>query len=504
MRYVVLVEFAHRHADFQLAELDSVLDMHGIRRGTTDCEQMALPGSSIYHRPFCLLSFSKEHKTIGSIILDRCTLVRSVIEIWGLAKSLDECVAHVRNWIDHSQGIYERCLSPDKSWKLTVQAIGSKLSFEEQTQLRSNFSFLGFRGPVKMEHPTEEYLLLCEVELDDQANPVYPRFDCHQNPIPENQNRPPLAVYFGRALGGNRRAKGRGNVDAFSLKKRAYLGPTSMDAELSLIMTNLGQVRPHSVVLDPFVGTGSILLTCALRGAMCVGTDIDIRVLRGRSENENIWSNFAQFNLPQPEIVRSDNALYSRHFRTQVPLYDAIVCDPPYGIRAGARMSGSRRNQPRPVSEEHRHDHIAQTKVYPVSDVMADLLDMAAQTLELGCRLVYIIPSFRDFNEEEDLPRHACLELVHSCYQPLSIDLGRRLVAMKKIAEYDESKREEYMAHVWKNGPASAEKCANIREKLIEAAKAKPDYEVKAALRKQKRKDKREAKKKAKREASVD
>ena len=51
------------------------------------------------------------------------------------------------------------------------------------------------------------------------------------------------------------------------------------------------------------------------------------------------------------------------------------------------------------------------------------------------------------------------------------------------------------------NGVESAEKVANIREKLMEAAKKKPGYEVKAAIRKQKRKATRYAKQKAKREA---
>jgi tRNA (guanine10-N2)-methyltransferase len=46
------------------------------------------------------------------------------------------------------------------------------------------------------------------------------------------------------------------------------------------------------------------------------------------------------------------------------------------------------------------------------------------------------------------------------------------------------------------NGAESAEKCANIRDKFLEAAKLKPRYEEKAAIRKQKRKANQEAKKK--------
>jgi len=310
---------------------------------------------------------------------------------------------------------------------------------------------------------------------------------------------PPLGVYFGRVLGGVRKVKGRGGIDEFSLTKRSYLGPTSMDAELSLIMTNLGRVQKGSFCMDPFVGTGSILLTCALRGAFCFGSDIDIRVLRGRSENENVLSNFRQYGQIRPELVRTDNALYPRHFRAHTPMYDAIVCDPPYGIRAGARRSGSRLDEPRPVSDEHRYDHIAQTKPYPVSDVMADLLNVAARTLVIGGRLVYVIPSMTDFDESSDLPRHECLKLVHVCYQPLSTELGRRIVAMEKISEFEEWKCDEYIKHTWLNGPESAEKCANIRDRLRIAAQARPGWQEKADHRKQKRKATRDEKKRLKR-----
>jgi tRNA (guanine10-N2)-methyltransferase len=355
-----------------------------------------------------------------------------------------------------------------------------------------------------MKDPSNEFILIRETELDATGCPQYPRHGIHKELIPENDARPPLAVYFGRVLGQGRSTKGRGGIEEYSLSKRSYLGPTSMDTELSFIMTNLGQVQKSSFVMDPFVGTGSILLSCALRGAYCMGTDIDLRVLKGKSKEENVKSNFRQYGLPPPELIRSDNAIYHRHYRSHEPLYDSIICDPPYGIRAGARKTGSRREETRPVLDEHRHDHIAQTKPYAVSDVMADLLDMSARTLVMNGRLVYIIPSFKEFNVTTDLPIHDCLELVHVCYQPLSAELGRRMVTMKKIREYYPSKRTEYLSKVWVNGAESAEKCANIRDKILEAAKLKPRYEEKAAIRKQKRKANREAKKKAKRvEASA-
>ena len=138
---------------------------------------------------------------------------------------------------------------------------------------------------------------------------------------------------------------------------------------------------------------------------LCVGTDIDVRVLRGRADGANVYSNFKQYGLPPPELVRSDNARYTKHFRrtrtagdgetdgaaaaaarrdddkegggdgddddddsASHVLYDVIMCDPPYGLRAGARKSGSRRaaEDVKPVTAEQRSTHIPQTQPYPV------------------------------------------------------------------------------------------------------------------------------------------
>lgn len=170
--------------------------------------------------------------------------------------------------------------------------------------MRSKFSFLDFPGKVRMKDPDDEYLFIREVELDGQGGAVYPRHSgINRRLIPANDARPPLACYFGRVLGGKslgRNWRGSNRIERYSLKRRSYLGPTSMDAELSLIMTNLAKVREGSFAFDPFVGTGSILLTAALRGAYTFGTDIDLRVLRGRSREENVASNFRQYGLPPP------------------------------------------------------------------------------------------------------------------------------------------------------------------------------------------------------------
>lgn len=54
--------------------------------------------------------------------------------------------------------------------------------------------------------------------------------------------------------------KMRDNPD---LKKRLYLGPTSLDPSLAIIMANMAGVRRGHLAFDPFAGTASILVALA-------------------------------------------------------------------------------------------------------------------------------------------------------------------------------------------------------------------------------------------------
>ena len=85
-----------------------------------------------------------------------------------------------------------------------------------------------------MESPDYEFLLVREAHLDAQGGPLYPHQDHNQQLIPKNVARPPLGLYFGRIIGGGRLTGGRGGYEQYSLKKHTSLGPTIMDAELSL------------------------------------------------------------------------------------------------------------------------------------------------------------------------------------------------------------------------------------------------------------------------------
>ena len=48
-------------------------------------------------------------------------------------------------------------------------------------------------------------------------------------------------------------------VGRLDLKRRNYIGTTSLDAELSLVMANLARCGPSQLVFDPYCGAASRL-----------------------------------------------------------------------------------------------------------------------------------------------------------------------------------------------------------------------------------------------------
>ena len=57
---------------------------------------------------------------------------------------------------------------------------------------------------MKLECPTDEYILIREVELDGMGSPPYSRHGLSKEIIPENDSQPPMGSYFGRVLGSGR------------------------------------------------------------------------------------------------------------------------------------------------------------------------------------------------------------------------------------------------------------------------------------------------------------
>jgi len=178
---------------------------------------------------------------------------------------------------------------------------------------------------------------------------------------------------------------------------------------------------------------------------------------------------FTQYGLVVPSLLRMDFSPRGRALREPAGGYlDAIVCDPPYGVRAGARKSGSRRAVVKKVEEAHLKDHIPMTQPYSAQDVMGDLLDSSARLLRVGGRLVYLLPTIIEEYSDEQLPRHPLLEVVANSEQQLTTKMARRLITMRKVAPYDYGRVAEYAKYIAEGDCAYANIEAKIKRAKLE------------------------------------
>lgn len=111
----------------------------------------------------------------------------------------------------------------------------------------------------------------------------------------------------------------------FNLKphKRPFFYPGSMSPKLARCMINLSRVKAGDLLMDPFCGTGGILIEAGIIGTRILGTDIDEKMVKGTSKNlEHCGAK--DFHIFQADARKLD-------LEEKV---NAVVTDPPYGISA--------------------------------------------------------------------------------------------------------------------------------------------------------------------------
>ena len=460
MRFLIAFRAVHNH--FRIAELRSVLCSI---RGCEDDDLSDLDLTAAYddllgRAPPCNdpLHVKGLSKGVAGVVLygeiyafvelgdeaeaaklaSRCVLIRAILIPIGHGSDLEQCAASVTD-----ETVSTTCAplfeSPSPSYRVVVESFGRSLSVEEKLERIHAFSFIHAQFPGKVCMRNSDYQLWV---VEDAFPPAGHSVSAH--------HPPPRQVLVARLV-----ARGDAGVGAaYSLKKRTYIGPTSMDAELSFVMANMACVTPGALVLDPFAGTGSVLVACAARGAHTVAADISLLSLRGKVPNHDLLSNFAQYKLLAPlGVIRSDS-LHSA-FRSDLQMFDAMITDPPYGIKEGAKMFREG------IDARNYEQHFQSTRRVCTDDLLWGMLDMAVDMLVDGGRLVYWLPTTPDY-KDSDLPTHPLLQLVHNSEQPLTLRMSRRLIVMvrlsgKNVASHKQQRRE------WEDRPAHL----NLAAKLL-------------------------------------
>ena len=103
---------------------------------------------------------------------------------------------------------------------------------------------------------------------------------------------------------------------------RPNFRPGSMKTDYARALVNLSRIRTGEVFLDPFCGSGGILIEASLLGAHCIGTDVDYNAAISSNQNLDAFSN-GFFSI----IIGDSRYLPLKKVQ-------GIATDPPYSIQS--------------------------------------------------------------------------------------------------------------------------------------------------------------------------
>lgn len=352
-------------------------------------------------------------------------LIQGIYELWGQGSDYDTLRSNIKEQTSERWPLYSSC-----TFSFRIERYRGVQSTPEHTRsIVESFSFLGFKGKVQIKNPEASFRVFEEHDLDSKI---------------------PKLLFLGRWIAdGARDAKNK-----YDLKKRHYISTTSMDAELALLTANIALAAPGKIFYDPFMGTGGFPIACAHYGAVVTGSDIDGRSIRGlggsarrgQTGKKNVQMNFEQYGTQGAYLGGFVSDLTNTPLRLSAPTPDArgtyldgIVCDPPYGIREGLKVLGSRTD----LAPEERSSHERQFKQegyippkrpYSFTALLDDILSFAASTLAPGGRLAMWMPTANDEDVDLLIPAHPCLSREEVCVQAFN-KWSRRLLVYRRRHE---------------------------------------------------------------------
>uniref|UniRef100_A0A158PBN3 RGS domain-containing protein n=1 Tax=Angiostrongylus cantonensis TaxID=6313 RepID=A0A158PBN3_ANGCA len=202
----------------------------------------------------------------------------------------------------------------------------------------------------------------------------------------------------------------------YDIKRRLYIGNTTMDPELAFIQFIHDADDQRSV---PMLEEGK----SSKHGVSM------------RSTRESVMANFEQYGT-------------GRCFLSGL-LADACW-HAPYGIREKGQKIGKKpRKDHWTLAKAESEYHFPEKQPYSLEKTFTDLCDLAAKTLLIGSKLSFWFPTIIDrcstgffkiylpsnSYSEECLPVHPALRLIANCEQRLSRKTSRRLLVYQKYRE---------------------------------------------------------------------
>ena len=443
MKYIATFISKFKYNNFNFEELVSICEMFNIKNLKIDENFMF----DVMNYPYINIYFDGiDNEELCKKIVNRAVLLKNIVKVYSEGNSVDDLIKNM-----NTEAFKEEQESTE-SFKFDVDIRGLSVNQAGRVEMMNKFNAFPLKGKVDLNSPKRIFTLF-QNKFD---NKTY--------------------TFFGRQLAG--KDEHTRFYTKYDLIHRKYLGPTSTDHILAFLMTNLAQIKKNELIIDPLAGTGSILIPPTHYGAFVFGCDLDVRVLKGyavgyvRKDNKmvsneaDIFTNFDDYGLPRPQIIRQD--INHPSFKKKNNTFDAIVCDPPYGYRACSKKTGlsdykkekreqrlkqkmkkeKDNNEESDEEEDFDPDYIhygdekrlfLPTKACEVSQIFESLISFANDVLKKDGLLVCLYPTKRS-KKEADLvhlpigfPQHKSFMLLKACENKYSKLKSRWCLVYKKI-----------------------------------------------------------------------
>lgn len=105
------------------------------------------------------------------------------------------------------------------------------------------------------------------------------------------------------------------------VQHRPFFSPISLHPKIARCLVNISKIKQEGILLDPFCGTGGILLEAGLIGIKVVGSDIENKMIEGCKKT------LEHYNVKKFELFCTDIG----DIDSKINIVDTVVTDLPYG-----------------------------------------------------------------------------------------------------------------------------------------------------------------------------
>ena len=236
---------------------------------TLPCSELSCVGEVIDSRPQVAVALCNRVDTVS-----RLAMAHVVMEYLG------ECPADTRSF---QKLLKDLAISATVPFAARVKKIEGAEITEHAPSLERLMGGI-ISGTVSLDHPSVEYMAICSIDR----------------------------CYIGKVLC----SIDRGSFEARNPGKRAFFHPGVMMPRVARSIVNLSLVAPGERFLDPFCGTGGVLIEAGMVGATAMGGDMDRFMVRGTRRN-----------IPGAGLFLAD----AGNLPIKDGSVDAVATDLPYG-----------------------------------------------------------------------------------------------------------------------------------------------------------------------------